>query len=274
MTIAHRIKTSITFLANGFGCISHHPILFIYPILFLTIPAIIVISRSFNIPRTHTTEHAYHLVTALDTNSLIRILLMTSFFILLTLMAASIVIHVYAILTHQSPSISKTFKKLWHHTGHLAVWGAITMLVINASLALMHLIEIQINHLELPHALVSFIRHGVDFAWEFVTFFMLQIHALEECSLLESLKRSTRLAFKLAPQVIAIKGAHALALYLSLHVGLLRFMALLSNTYPLQDNYRIITAGIIESIIIMFFLTMYVVLATQLYHYHVKEIEK
>lgn len=274
MTIIHRIKIGIQFLADGFDCIFKHPILFIYPIIFLTIPAIIAISRSFNIPSTHTREYGYQLITGLNIDSLMSILLITSFFILLTLMAASIVIHAYAILTHQSASVLKTFKKLWHHAEHLALWGVIMTILIYSSLAIMYVLETEIDNFDFPHITIPLLHYGGEFAWEFITFFMLQIHALEECSLLESLQRSTRLAFKLAPQVIAIKAIHALALYLSLHVGLLRFMGFLSNIYRLENNYRIITAGIIESVIIMFFLTMYVVLATQLYHYHVKEIGK
>lgn len=64
-----------------------------------------------------------------------------------------------------------------------------------------------------------------------------------------------------------------IALYLTLNIGLLRFMGFVEQTYALSDHARMLIEGSIESIILMFFFTVYVVLTTKLYQMHVKEIK-
>lgn len=274
MTITNYLKKSIEFVVDGFACLFRNPVLFIYSVIFLTIPAIITVSRYFNIPNTHTPDYAYHLMTAFTTDSVISILLITSFLILLTFVAASISIHTFAILKRKSISISKTLQKLSHHAEHLALWGVITTILTYSGLALLHIMHEKMHALAWSSRALDTVHHSTDIIWLFCTFFMLQIHALEECSLLESLKRSFHLSSRLIPQVIAIRLGYLVALYATLHIGLLHFMRFIEEQYALSDHARMLIEGSIESIILMFFFTVYVVLATKLYQMHVKEIGK
>lgn len=197
MTITNHIKKTIEFVVDGFACIARNPVLFIYPVIFLTIPAIIAVSRYFNIPNTHTPDYAYHLMTAFNTDSVISILLITSFLILLTFVAASISIHTFAILRRKAISITKTLQKLSHHAEHLALWGVITTVLTYSGLALLHILHEELHGFSWSSRALQMMHLSTDVIWLFCTFFMLQIHALEECSLLESLKRSFKLSSRL-----------------------------------------------------------------------------
>ena len=274
MNITKRIIKSIQFVLEGLECIARNPVLFIYTLIFLSVPAGVVISRYFNIPNTHKPDYAFHLMTAFNVDSIISILLITSFYILLTFVAASISIHTFAILSRKPMSVSKTLQKLSHHAEHLALWGVITTILTYSGLSLLYLMEEELHNVSWSSRLLQNIHLATDIIWIFCTFFMLQIHALEECSLLESLKRSFHLASGLIPHVIAIRLGYQLMLYLSLDMGLLRFMYFLEQRYALTDHVRMLVEGGIESIILMFLFTVYIVLTTKLYKFHVKEIGK
>jgi hypothetical protein len=274
MILTKYIKNSIEFVVDGFACVLRNPILFIYPVIFLTIPAIIAISRYFNIPSTHRPDYAYNLITTFNIDTLISMLLITSFFILLTFVAASISIHIFAILNRKSISVAQTLQKLSHHAEHLALWGVITTVLTYLGLALLHIMHEKLHGFSSSSRALETVHHSTDIIWLFCTFFMLQIHALEECSLLESLKRSFLLSSRLIPHVIAIRLSYLIALYLTLHIGLLGFMRFIEARYILSDHARMLIEGSIESIILMFFFTVYVVMTTKLYQMHVKEIGK
>src|SRR5271155_5405508 len=100
-----RIDLSFKFVAHGFELIFRHPMLFVYPFIFLSIPAGIAISRYFEIPHTHSPEYAYNLFTNANTDSLITVALILTFFILLAFVASCITIHTNQILNHKRPSV-------------------------------------------------------------------------------------------------------------------------------------------------------------------------
>lgn len=274
MTINKHIKKSAQFAIDAFACLFSNPILFIYPFIFLSIPAIIIASRYFDIPKTQSPEYAYHLITTFNTDSLIHILFIMIFYSLLTFVAASISIHTFAILKRKSMSVAKTLEILSHHVGHLVLWGCITMFLVYTGLALLYLVEDTFSGYSWAYRTFQTVHLAIDAFWLFCTFFMLQIHALEKCSLIEALQRSFHLSSRLIPQIIAVRLGYHLGLYLILHIGLLHFMIFIEERYAFQEHTPMLIEGSIESIILIFFFTIYIVLTTTLYELHVKEIGK
>jgi len=274
MTITHRIQQTIQFVVHGFGLALKHPILFIYPLIFLSIPAIIAISRYFNIPHMHKPEYAYNLIAHFNAQSLLSILLITAFSIALTFVAASVSIHAFALLTHRPITVAKTFKKLTIHAPHLILWGIITTTLVYSGLIILQVLHLQLHEFSWSTRALKVLHFCTDELWEFITFFMLQIHALEECGLLESLKRSFLLASRLITQVIAIKVGYTLTSYFVLRKTLVPLMSMLERTYNLPDDYTNLLVGNIASILLMFFFTIYIVFTTKLYYEHVKELGK
>jgi|GEM_PF-3245906 hypothetical protein len=275
MTITTRIEKSIQFVAEGITRALHNPALFMYPLIFLSVPAIIVIAGSFDIPPLHDPIYTYTLLASLktDPSALITITLITIFYILLIFMAASIAIHTFAILNHKSITISKTLRKLLAHAKHLAWWGVITTVLIHAGLAALYMLHAYL-HSSWSSNVLRAAHFAADLGWVFTTFFMLHIDSLENRSLLVSFRQSFHLTFKLIPHVIALKMGYALTLYVVLRIGLLNGMALLDHIIILQDPYRTLFIGVIASMLILFLFTIYVVLTTSLYKLHIKEIVK
>jgi hypothetical protein len=273
MTPIKSFNQGIHFVLQGLTLIIQHPVVLVYSLIFLSIPAAIAISRFFYITNTHTPEHAHKLFTQPSLETLFELTSIVTFLILLTFVAACVSIHTFFLLTHRHASVRATLKAFLVHAPHLALWSILNTLLIYAGLALLHVLDIRLHEIPWSAHALSLLHSTAIIVWSVVVFFLIPIHALEESSLIESLKRSYTLARKHIFAVIAVKIAYIAILHLYRMMLVPLFMHLTSLANP-SAQYRHLAEGIMISMLMIMLFTAYIVFVTMLYHDHVKEIGK
>lgn len=194
MVILRHIQQGLNIAAESFLTLWEHKKLLLYllaPVLFNLI-----------FPIYSAYDFVYTLISRGAPTSNLMLIKAMSKAIIADLGIACLSVHIYTILEHQISSVRATIRTVAHRAPLIVSWSLIVGAITYLTLTLFHMIAV-------PFADMRWVMHGITgiqillgTLWIATVFFTVQILALEELSLIQSLKLSLTLSRALILEIV------------------------------------------------------------------------
>lgn len=203
MIILQHIQNGMTIASNSFLTIWEHKKLLVYLLAPLLLNFIFGIYSAY--------DFVYALFTRGAPTAIAPLLMAMSKAIVADLGIACVAVHTFSLLEHQTSSIRTTVRTVAHRAPLIVTWSLIAGTIIYLTLIGLDMIStalhdmgwvIPIQSIDLELNPITILQVILGILWILNVFFMIQILALEEFSLIESFKRSWLLARTLILEII------------------------------------------------------------------------
>jgi len=203
MIILQHIQNGLTLAANSFLLLWHHKKLLIY----LLVP--VLLNLSFGIYSAY--DFVYALIARGAPSDFFLVIKAMSKAIVADLGIACLSVHTYTLLEHQTSSIRATLHTVAYRAPIIMTWSFITGTIIYISLIGLHMMQIfcenagfvmHIKSLDMMLNPAIVLQMLLGIIWIVVVFFMIQILAIEEFSIVESFQTSWALSRALILEII------------------------------------------------------------------------
>ena len=278
MIIRQHIQNGLTLASNSFLMLWQHKKLLVY----LLIP--VLVNLKFGVHSAY--DFVYALIARGAPASFVPVIKAMSKAIFADLGIACLSVHTFSFLEHQTSSIRTTLRTVMHRTPVIVTWSLIAGSLIYLSLIGLHFLHDYCENIGLVKYIDGFdtalnpadvLQLALGIMWITYVFFMIQILALENLSILESLRASWELSRTHLLEIIGGEFWIALIWFL----GMLPFMIIFEKpmAYHLFENEKIHEWSwiLICALIIVGWIcaSAQAVFRTKLYHhYYVEPIEE
>jgi len=238
MVIRQRIQNGLTLAANSFLMLWNHKKLLVY----LLIP--VLVNLKFGVHSAY--DFVYALIARGAPTSLVPVVKAMAKAIFADLGIACLSMHTFSFLEHQTSSVRATLRAVIYRAPVIITWSLIAGSLIYLALSLLHIFHgycenaglvIYIDSLDITLNPADILQTILGILWIIKVFFMIQILALEELSLIESFKASWVLSHTHILEIIGGEFWIGLIWFLSM----LPFMIIFEKpmAYHLFENERI-----------------------------------
>lgn len=242
MVALKRIQQGLNIASSSFLTIWEHKTLLLY----LLIP----VALNFIFPVYSAYNFIYTLISRGAPTDFFIVLKAMSKAIIADLGIACISIHTFMLLERQAPSMRDVLSAITPRIPILASWSLITGTVIYLALSMLDVVSRAFENMPWIAYGITGIQIMLGIIWILTVFFMIQILALENLSLIHSLKRSYTLARSLILQIIG--GEFWIGLICLLSTLPLMILFEKPMAYYLFENQAIHDwSGIVPSILIL-----------------------
>lgn len=195
MVIRQRIQNGLTLAANSFLMLWHHKKLLVY----LLIP--VLLNLKFGVHSAY--DFVYALISRGAPSSFMPVIKAMGKAIIADLGIACLSVHTFSFLEHQTSSVRATLRTVMHRAPVIITWSLIAGLIIYLSLSGLHLLHNYCENIGWVKYVASLdvtinpagvLQAIFGVLWIIKVFFMIQILALEELSIIESFKASWALS--------------------------------------------------------------------------------
>lgn len=278
MVIQQRIQNGLTLAANSFLMLWHHKKLLIY----LLIP--VIVNLKFGVHSAY--DFVYALIARGAPGSLMPVLKSMAKAISADIGIACLSVHTFSFLEHQISSVRETVARVIHRAPVIITWSLLSGSIIYLALTGLHILHTYCETAGLTYYMGSLaitinpadvLQIILGLLWIIKVFFMIQILAIEELSLIESFKASWTLSHARLLEIIGGEFWIGLMWFLSTLPFIIIFEKPMA--YHLFENERIHEWSWIHivALIIMGWIcaSAQAVFRTKLYHhYSVEPIEE
>lgn len=188
--ILKHIQLGLNTAAGSFLTLWKHKKLLLY-----LIPAVLL---NFTLGLYSAYDFVYALISRGAPTDFILVIKAMSKAIIADLGIACLSIHTFMLLEHQVASARDTLRAVMARIPHIAAWSIISGTVIYVALSILHLISGFLTSMPILVHVIMGIQIMLGIIWILIVFFMIQILALENLSIIESLQ----LSYKLSRHVI------------------------------------------------------------------------
>lgn len=278
MVIQQRIQNGLTLAANSFLMLWHHKKLLIY----LLIP--VIVNLKFGVHSAY--DFVYALIVRGAPGSLMPVLKSMAKAISADIGIACLSVHTFSFLEHQISSVRETLARVFHRAPVIITWSLLSGSIIYLTLTGLHILHTYCDTAGIIYYMGSMdttinpadvLQIILGLLWIIKVFFMIQILAIEELSLIESFKASWTLSHACLLEIIGGEFWIGLMWFLSTLPFIIIFEKPMA--YHLFENERIHEWSWIHivALIIMGWIcaSAQAVFRTKLYHhYSVEPIEQ
>jgi|GEM_PF-6755598 hypothetical protein len=238
MVIQQRIQNGLTLAANSFLMLWHHKKLLVY----LLIP--VLVNLKFGVHSAY--DFVYALIGRGAPDSIMPVLKSMAKAISADIGIACLSVHTFSFLEHQISSVRATVATVFHRAPVIITWSLLSGSIIYLTLSGLHILHNYCDGIGLTYYMNSLgitinpadvLQMILGLLWIIKVFFMIQILALEELSLIESFKASWALSHARLLEIIGGEFWIGLIWFLSM----LPFMIIFEKpmAYHLLENERI-----------------------------------
>lgn len=216
MVIRQHIQNGLTLAANSFLMLWEHKKLLIY----LLVP--VLLNLSFGVHSAY--DFVYALIGRGAPSSLMPVIKAMGKAIIADMGIACLSVHTFSFLEHQTSSVRATLRAVMHRAPVIITWSLIAGSIIYLALSGLHIFHDYCENMGLIAHLNDMTINPVDILqvilgilWIINVFFMIQILALEDFSIIESFKASWALS---RAHILEIMGGE-------FWIGLIWFLSML-----------------------------------------------
>lgn len=218
MVIQQRIQNGLTLAANSFLMLWHHKKLLVY----LLIP--VLVNLKFGVHSAY--DFVYALIARGAPGSIMPVLKSMAKAISADIGIACLSVHTFSFLEHQISSVRATIARVLHRAPTIVTWSILSGTLIYLTLSVIHILHNYCDTVGLTYHASSLnttinpadiLQVVLGVLWIIKVFFMIQILALEELSLVASFKLSWALS---RAHILEIMGGE-------FWIGLIWFLSML-----------------------------------------------